>query len=296
MPERTIQTIKSYNYTHGKIKGRYYIAISYETWKTFDLDKMGTKVHCELNSLLNNKKKAIFVGSEGGYCKPYHWYGQKYGHNYNLILDTNLVRRVGIRVGLYADILLTHVYRFGGSVEQIFPKRLVHGTMEITPSGILKFETLGTSGILIENIFDDNFYANLVLEINRTYSFQLYTGTIMLLRKLIENLIIELLRTKFGMKQVDLFYSVDKGRHHDFSKLLGNLQNNLSSFKPYSPAFEKSMIVFLDKFREKSNSATHSIDIQPNWDYIESLKEGLNHHCNLFNSTIIKIRSEPKIT
>lgn len=171
---------------------------------------MGTTVHCEVNSLLDSTKKPLFVGSEGGNCKPYHWYNSK-GHYYDIVLDNKLVRRIGIREGMYADILLTHVNRFSGEVEEIFPKRLVPSIMEIKPKGISKYSTLGTSGTLIENFFDDNFFAKLVIEINRAYSFRLYTATLTLLRKLVENLIIELLRTKFGMQKIDLFYWTDKG-------------------------------------------------------------------------------------
>lgn len=290
MPERTIQKVQRYDFRQGKFSGRHFIGISSETWKTFDLKNFFTTVQCEVNSLLDTNEKPVYIGSEIGFLKPRRWRDLK-NRYYHLVLMPDLVRSIGIREGLYIDMILTRVHRFGGSISEIFPKRLVYGVMEIEPKDTSEQSVFGTQGVLIESTFEDNFFAKHVLEINRAYGFRLYNSTLILLRKLFENLLIELLRAKFGPHNIDLFYWQEKGRFHDFAKLVDNLEQNLGTFRPYSSAFENQIVVFLDKFRERSNSAAHSIDEQPNWDYVESLKKDLNYYCEIFKTVIPKLRS-----
>lgn len=283
-----IQKINTYDYSHGRFKGKHYVEISYETWTTFNLGKPRTTISCEVNSLLKNKKESVFAGSEQGYCKPRYWVDSKENAHHDLIFSSHLVRSIGIREGLYVDMLLTQVNYWGGDFAKIFPKRLVYGVIEINPNNLNEHQINGSNN-LIDHNFTDSFFANLAIEINRAYGFRLYNSTLILSRKLIENILIDLLRTKFGMQKVDMFYNADKGKFHDFFTLLDNLEQNLSEFRPYSTAFEKSLIQFLNKFREKSNSVAHSIETQPDWDYVESLKKDLNYYCQVFDSTIEKI-------
>lgn len=290
MPIRTIQKIVMYNNTHSKFSGRHYISVTPETWKTFELKKMRTTVWCEINALLNSNGKPIFRGSEKGIAKPREWTDNEHIIHYDLVFSRNYIKKIGLREGLYVDMLLTHIERWDTS-EKIFPKRLVSDIIQ-SPKKQSKIKEREISENLIEHIFDDQFFAGLVIEINRAYGFKLFSSTMTLLRKLMENLLIELLRTRFGMKNVEKFYSTDKGRHHDFSKLLENFDEEINSFKPYSSSFEKPMINFLNKFRVSSNSAAHSIDINENWEHVKSLKQELNHYSKLFENVIKKIQSE----
>src|SRR5260370_1030410 len=124
MPERTIQKIKIYGSHRGRrFVGRYYINISYETWRTFDLKKFRTRVLCEINSLFDKDQKSVFNGSESGYCIPHYEYNYATKEwIYTLEFSSQLVRSIGIREGLYVDMLLTRIDKFGGNVVHIFPK------------------------------------------------------------------------------------------------------------------------------------------------------------------------------
>ena len=57
-----------------------------------------------------------------------------------------------------------------------------------------------TRGNLIETKFDDFFYANLTKEINLAYKFGMFTSAIILSRKMIENLVIEIFRAKYKIQ------------------------------------------------------------------------------------------------
>jgi hypothetical protein len=56
-----------------------------------------------------------------------------------------------------------------------------------------------------------------------------------LIRKLFENLIINILRKKYGTQGLPKYYDTSKRRFHDFSILLKSLESNISDFHSASP-------------------------------------------------------------
>ena len=90
-----------------------------------------------------------------------------------------------------------------------------------------KFYPSGRADI-INNQFKDLFFLELQKEINLTWKLGLFTSTIILSRKLIENLVIEILRKKFPLNSsptnLDLYYGKSKGRFHNFSHMLEILE------------------------------------------------------------------------
>jgi hypothetical protein len=112
--------------------------------------------------------------------------------------------------------------------------------------------------------FNDTFYKNLVLEINKAYKIGAYTGAFILCRKLIENLVIDILRKKFppNATNLELYFSTKNrgGRFHDFSVLLDNLELKKNDFGIDKPLIEELMSL-IKPFRPNVNSKTHSIII-----------------------------------
>ena len=137
----------------------------------------------------------------------------------------------------------------------------------------------------------NEFYKELIKEINNAYSNQLYTSTYMCLRKLFENLIIELLRKKFGAgpNALNLYYWADKGRFADFSVLIENLENEVAEYHAYTTSFDQTFFDFLKKFKDAANANTHSIDIYSDSKAIEEMKDKINHYLKLFCCVIDKI-------
>ncbi len=142
---------------------------------------------------------------------------------------------------------------------------------------------------LITHEFLDTFYKKLVNEINEAYDYELYVATWVLLRKLFENLLIELLRAQFKTSRLELYYNKPEGRHHDFSLLIDNLEINSDTFKPYTKEFNNEFLTFLNTFKERANAAAHSIEAFITKDQIEQSKEKINHYCDLLASVIRKI-------
>lgn len=77
--------------------------------------------------------------------------------------------------------------------------------------------------ILNISIYTDDFYKDLQAEINKAYNYGLYSSVFVLVRKLFENLVIDLLREKYGMENIDLFFNFSKSRFHNFNILIETL-------------------------------------------------------------------------
>lgn len=112
--------------------------------------------------------------------------------------------------------------------------------------------------------FDDPFYEDLKNEINRTFKFRAFTATYMLCRKLIENLVIDVLRLKFPQNvhgNLTLYFRTDGGgRFHDFTILLKNLEEKIEYFGVDKQIIARFLLM-VKIFRPQSNSNAHSIII-----------------------------------
>ncbi|MFA6392264.1 MAG: hypothetical protein WCW66_05995 [Patescibacteria group bacterium] len=107
-------------------------------------------------------------------------------------------------------------------------------------------------------------------EINRAYNGKCFTAVYVLIRKLIENYIIDILIKKFPQKNKEnkkLYYNTDKKRFLDFSVILKNLLDKKNSFpvtciKPIDRLYNLAK-----KFSKEANDLTHS------WYYIATKTE-----------------------
>ncbi len=136
--------------------------------------------------------------------------------------------------------------------------------------------------------FPDDFYFELVNQINRGYSYGLYTAVQILIRKLFENMIIDILRKKYGVKQLDVFYYTDQGRFHDFSRLLENTVEKIKEgdFVFVKDTFNKDLIDRINTFRDNANSKAHSIIINVNKEDLDKWRSEVNEITKLLFRTI----------
>ena len=143
------------------------------------------------------------------------------------------------------------------------------------------------------NLLPSPFFRKLINEINDVYSANLYTSTWVCLRKLFENLLIEVLRSRYGTSNINLYYWPERRRFHDFSVLIENLSQNVSDFTSYTSQFDQHFFAFINDFKEQANSTAHSIDIIEDPDIIDKMKDLLNQYCNLLCDVIGRIKTAP---
>lgn len=114
---------------------------------------------------------------------------------------------------------------------------------------IIKYET------------NDYFKKGHIYEINKAYSKGCYISVHILARKIIENLIREILSKKYPpskKENKELYYDIFQGRFKDFSVILKNLYDKRNDFEPEEIPIIKRLYQKAKKFKEDSNDATHS--------------------------------------
>jgi len=130
---------------------------------------------------------------------------------------------------------------------------------------------------LISIKFEDIFYRNLNEEINKCYKMGAYTTAFILSRKLLENLVIDILRGKFPQSEENLkiYYRLNDhgkdGRFHDFMTLLRNLDNKKKEFGIDKEVIEE-FLRLIKPFRPTANSNAHSIIIQGDKETLDKLQ------------------------
>ena len=121
----------------------------------------------------------------------------------------------------------------------------------------------------------DNFYYDLIEYINRAYSYNIFPAVRILNRKLLENLIVDLLRKRFGMSEIDLFYDTKNGRFHGFNVLLKNMKDKIEDLKPISAAIDHDFLNSINQFRISGNSSAHTIELHVTKEEIDKEKADL---------------------
>jgi hypothetical protein len=128
----------------------------------------------------------------------------------------------------------------------------------------------------IDNV-PGTFYPDLVENINQCYSLGIYDATLVLTRKLLENLLIDILRDQYRKQKIDLYYLPGNHRFRKFSDLIDNFEKNLGDFRHLSGGLDSDFIDELNSFRQDANAEAHSIETNITEDEMEEYREQARH-------------------
>ncbi|MGD0159358.1 MAG: hypothetical protein ABSB89_03580 [Candidatus Bathyarchaeia archaeon] len=216
-----------------------------------------------------------------------------------LILPRELVNGYAISEGMPIHLFLNKTIRdtdmediFGKETENIFDE-IERGTMDVEPKNE-KGEILISSDLLVVTKFEEGFYSDLAMETNRAYYYKLPNATLVLLRKIFENLIVDLLQQKFGEEEIDLYYSVKDNRHHSLNRLIPNMRTKFDEFRRYNESFyrdKEDFLRFLGEIRQHGDACAHVFSpFEKDMNRIGVLKPFVNKYCTEILSMIHKIR------
>lgn len=119
--------------------------------------------------------------------------------------------------------------------------------------------------------YPENFYDQLQDEINICYEHNHPNAAFFLCRKMIENLVFNILEKKFSSR-IDLWYDQKKKMRHGFGVLVKNLYDERNSFgKPNIKGYIEKFNADVGKFRKEANTKAHNV-----FEYLSDKKE-LNH-------------------
>jgi len=137
------------------------------------------------------------------------------------------------------------------------------------------------------------FYKELEDEINLCYTTSLPNACLMLSRKMVENLLYEIIECKFPNK-IHLRYIVAQGRAQDFSVLIDSIERNFNEFDKEQQDIIEKMVQLIKPFRRNANSTAHRVmDYLMTLDELDKLRI---HHIIEYELQLIKKISNGKKT
>lgn len=106
--------------------------------------------------------------------------------------------------------------------------------------------------------YPQHFYLQLEQEINDCYEKNFPNAAFFLSRKLIENLIFNILEKRYP-SDIHLWYNTATNGHLKLSQLIKNLFDNRSEFKPNAQSYIEKFNIDVGSFRKEANSKAHNI-------------------------------------
>lgn len=108
---------------------------------------------------------------------------------------------------------------------------------------------------------NDGRYAQLVDDINECYRYRIYDATMVLTRKLFEDLVFQILKTHYSGDDVQMFYDQDNSRHYSFDELLNNLVDAVPILKRYSRELDRGLVEDVRSLKNEGNAGAHAIRV-----------------------------------
>jgi hypothetical protein len=108
-------------------------------------------------------------------------------------------------------------------------------------------------------VFPNDFYRVLQEQINKCYEAELFGPAYILARAFLENLLIEILRKKYGSSELLLYFNPGKGRFQSFETLIANARAKLPDFA--GSGMNADLLDKVNAFRKRGNASAHSIEL-----------------------------------
>jgi Mn-dependent DtxR family transcriptional regulator len=108
---------------------------------------------------------------------------------------------------------------------------------------------------------DDERYGELIEDINDSYRYRIHSGTMVLTRKLFEDMIFEILKSHYAGEDVQMFYDQENDCHYSFNELLNNLKDGVSTLRRYSRELDDAFVEEIRDIKNAGNKGAHSIRV-----------------------------------
>lgn len=142
----------------------------------------------------------------------------------------------------------------------------------------------------IENFDDDERYAKLVEDINKSYQYRIYDATMVLTRKFFEDMVFEILKTHYAGDEVQMFYDQENGQHHSFDDLLSNFKDGVPTLRRYSRELEREMVEDLRDLKNEGNTGAHSIRVDFTDEEVENWSSEATRVAEVFYDVLLGAR------
>jgi hypothetical protein len=184
---------------------QYYVPINQQTGGAFGLGKSpkpgpGECIEGRVDAILDQTGKIVTLVNDRFRFETFSYTNKVGGQMIGIVYPDDFVQQYGLRDNEYVDVTFERIRRTGPTKSDIdiFPLVLRYGEVAIKPEAFGAIAPGQIPDRLIPSDFQDQFYADLVLELNYAYGYGLQRSSETLFRTLIENLLIDMLREKYG--------------------------------------------------------------------------------------------------
>ncbi len=160
-------------------------------------------------------------------------------------------------------------------VKSALPEKIVEVIESSQSTDVsLKFDRI----VDINYHFEEDAYNEIRSEINGTYRKKYFTSMYILIRKLLENLMIDCLRNYYKGRNIEKYFDENNKRFLVFEKLKKNFNSmkDEADFIQKVGTVEQYFIDVLDKFKETGNIHGHSLFSIPHHNIVEDNRDILN--------------------
>jgi hypothetical protein len=303
MPERNILRVyykwitPGWNPLAGASVIQYYVPINQQTGGAFGLGTSpkpgpGECIEGRVDAILDQTGKIVTLVNDRFRFETFSYNNKLGGQMIGIVYPDDFVQQYGLRDNEYVDVTFERIRRTGPTKSDIdiFPLVLRYGEVAIKPEAFGAIAPGQIPDRLIPSDFQDQFYADLVLELNYAYGYGLQRSSETLFRTLIENLLIDMLREKYGVSKVTLFYDTSRQRFHDLSVLIANVRAGIQDLSPYSASIDKNFCDLLNGYRETGNAKAHKLEATAFSKSSQAKRTEMANIVALLKSTIEKIR------
>lgn len=153
----------------------------------------------------------------------------------------------------------------------------------------LKFERIIGSAFY----FEEFEYRDIVREINTCYRHYCFTAMYILVRKLLENMLVDILRGFYSQTEIEKFFNTGKGHFLGYGYLIDNFQSltNDPDFIQKADTIPQKVIDWLKLFKETGDSSAHSLFSLPHQEIIENNQDKLINLINILQRIKLKLLS-----
>lgn len=107
----------------------------------------------------------------------------------------------------------------------------------------------------------DRRHTRLVDDINECYRYRIYDATLVLARKLLEDLVFQILKTHYSGDDVQMFYDQENDRHYSFDELLNNLSDAVPTLRRYSRELDRGLVEGVRELKNEGNAGAHALRV-----------------------------------
>lgn len=108
---------------------------------------------------------------------------------------------------------------------------------------------------------NDHRYQQLVEDINESYRYRIYDATMVLTRKLFEDMVYQILKAEYAGRKENMHFDHEHGWHFGFDDLLSNLRTAVPELREYCRDLNQPLVDDIRDFKNEADDGAHLIRV-----------------------------------